>query len=257
MAFRRESRLDEWKRGFATALLMGPPGVGKTTALLTWPKPLHVIVAPTELGAASIQGDESKGVHVYRWEYDPAKPLNFKEAWADLQGVTQDVLTGKHGEARTIALDGTHRAYYVMQKAMGYVTGTDPRAFGDYHEEFTKFLTRILASPIAYKVATVYDGAEPVEAGSKLTSLYPALPGQFAKNVLGLFGVVFHAEKEQRAKTRYFWRTRPDGRVGGVIIHLPPRIAASFPPEIDVTIDEQGEVQGGWYTVEKLLAASE
>jgi len=254
MSYTKESRADEWRRGFATTLLMGPPGAGKTTALLTWPRPLHVIVVPTELGASSIRGDEAAGVHVYRWGYDPTKPLSYKDAWAELQAITNEVMQGKHGEVATLALDGAHRAYYVMQKAMGYDASTDPKAFSGYHEEATKFFTRILACPIAHRVMTVYDGAEPVEVGSKVTSLFPDFPGQFAKKVLGLFGVVFHAEKAPGVKPRYFWRTRPDGRVGGVVTHLPPDIAARFPAEIDIVMDEHGVLTGGWHTIERILA---
>ena len=247
-----EVDLDNWKTSFGRILLDGPPLSGKTTGFLTFPETRHILIAPMELGHSSIR--ETDQTKKYWVEFDPSSTtVQYARMWAYIQKITTEILAGKYGKVTTFGLDGLHRIYYMIMKANGYNSNTDPREFGKYHELFNNYLAPILSSKIPFVVATCYDGVEATEAGSKVTSLFPDLPGKMAKHIMGLFPAVFHTERRGLGeKEQYFWQLRTTGKVQGVGMHLPPEVKRIFPGEIEVKF-EDGKLVGGWQEIDQLI----
>lgn len=228
-----EVDLDGWKSTFRRLLINGPPLSGKTSSLATFPAPRHIIIAPGELGHSSIR--DGDGQRVYYWQFDVEQPIvKYMLMWQHVKRLTQEIITGKHGPCETLAIDGLHKLYYVIMKAYGYTSDTDPRAYTKFHEEFTNYVAPLLASKIPYVVATCYDGNEASEAGSKVTQVFPDLPGKMAKQVMGMFPVVFHSERQgDGTHEKFVWRLRASGKVQGCGVHLPKEVTKIFPAEAD------------------------
>lgn len=240
-----EIDLDSWKSTFRRVLLNGPPLSGKTTSFLTFPAKRHIIVAPGELGHSSLREDEN--TKLYYWEFDPAvSNIQYLKTWVNVQKITHSIIAGEYGEVTTFAFDGLHKLYYLIMKAKGYTVDSDPREYVKYHEEFSKYMHLILGSKIPYVVASAYDGAEAIEAGSKITAIFPDLPGKMSKQVMGMFPVVFHTERSGEGdKEKYTWRLRATGKVQAAGMHLPTDLKAKFPAELDQN----------WAEVERILSA--
>lgn len=227
-----EIDLDAWKSTFRRVLVNGPPLSGKTTSFLTFPPKRHILVAPGELGHSSVQ--ENDDTKLYYWEFDPnATNVQYARTWAHLQKLTVEILSGKHGPITTFAVDGLHKLYYLIMKAGGFTADVDPKAYVKYHETFSNYMNLVLSSPVDYVVASSYDGNEAVEAGSKVMQIFPDLPGKMAKQVMGMFPVVLHAERSNVGDNeKFMWRLRSTGKVQGAGMHLPTPIKACFPAEI-------------------------
>lgn len=234
--------LDTWDRNFARFLINGPPLSGKTTAAATFPRPLHMLVAPGELGHSSVM--ESKDLHVYQFEFDPADELRFNDTWKGVQELVGNILSGQFGKVETFVIDGLHKLYYLIQKAFNYRIGTDAREYAKYHEAFRNFIQPIVASPIPYVVATCYDGMENADDPKQKMTIYPALPGMMAKEVMGVFPVVFHSSRVRVGNDeQFFWQLRATEKVQGAGMHVPPAIRDCFPDEIEPS----------WPALKKLL----
>lgn len=228
-----EIDLDGWKNTFRRVLVNGPPLSGKTTSFLTFPPKRHIFIAPGELGHSSVREDET--TKLYYWEFDPnSTNVQYMRTWVYVQRLTQEILAGKHGEVTTFCIDGLHKLYYVIMKAMGFTSNSDPKEYVKYHEAFANYMHFVLGGPTPFVVASSYDGNEAVEAGSKVTQIFPDLPGKMAKQVMGMFPVVLHSERNgELEKERFTWRLRASGKIQGVGMHLPIEIKKRFPAEID------------------------
>lgn len=227
-----EADLDSWRSTFRRVLLNGPPLSGKTTSMKTFPAPRHILVAPGELGHSSLQEDAD--TKLYYWECDPnGTNVQYLRMWTYLQQLTMDIINGKHGEITTLGIDGLHKLYNVVMMAKGWTPDSDPKEYVKYHAEFEKFVNMTLTSPVSFVVATCYDGNEALEAGSKVTQIFPALPGKQAKQIMGSFPVVFHAERVgDGEKEKFIWRVRSTGKIQGAGLHVPESIRNRFPDEL-------------------------
>jgi len=248
-----ETDLDSWKTTFRRVLLNGPPLSGKTSGLLTFPALRHILVAPGEIGHSSIKEDDN--TKLYYWEFDPgASGVQYARLWANLQKLTMQILGGQFGPVTTFGVDGLHKIYYTIMKALGYTSGTDPKEYVKYHEAFEGYLNPILSSKIPYVAMTVYDGQEAIEVGSKVTAVFPDLPGKQAKAIMGKFPVVFHTERRgDGGKERFVWQLRASGKIQGCGVHVPPDVGKLFPAELEV-VYKDGQFLGGWQDVDKLVA---
>jgi hypothetical protein len=228
-----ETDLDSWKSTFRRLLINGPPISGKSTSLLTFPPKRHILVAPGELGHSSLREDDD--TKVYYWRFDPsATTIQYMKLWISVQKLTNDILSGACGEVNTFAWDGLHKLYYLIMKAFGWTSSTDPRQYVKYHEAFENYIRPVLGSNVPYVVATTYDGQEAVEAGSNITKVYPDLPGKMAKQVMGMFPVVFHSERRGEGdKETFIWQLRTTGKVQGCGLHLPVELSKQFPAEVE------------------------
>ena len=228
-----EIDLDSWKNTFRRVLVNGPPLSGKTTCMLTFPAKRHILIAPGELGHSSVREDEN--TKLYYWEFDPsATQVQYARIWAYVQGLTREILSGKHGPVETFGIDGLHKLYYVIMKAMGFTSASDPKEYVKYHEAFSTYMHGVLGSPTPFVVASSYDGTEAAEAGSKVMQIFPDLPGKMAKQVMGMFPVVLHSERNGDGPSeKFLWRLRASGKIQGVGMHVPVEIKARFPAEIE------------------------
>lgn len=238
-----EIDLDAWKATFRRVLVNGPPLSGKTTSFLTFPPKRHIIVAPGELGHSSVREDDD--TKLYYWEFDPnATNVQYARTWVQLQKLTIDILSGKHGAITTFAVDGLHKLYKVIMMAKGWTPDSDPKEYIKYHAEFERYINMILSSPVDYIIASCYDGNEAMEAGSKVMQTFPDLPGKQAKLIMGSFPVVFHSERSgDGANEKFTWRVRTTGKVQGCGLHVPEDIKRKFPSELPQN----------WQEVEKLI----
>jgi len=249
---------EAWRRAFSRVLWNGPPLSGKTTGTLTLPRPCHLVVAPGEHGYSSVEPTDD--YHIYAWDYDPqdVKSTTPKEVWKELQDTVTEILTGKHGEVRSLVLDGLHKLYDLVMRVEGWNSAMVDdkeagRQYTKYHDKFGTFLSRVLGSAIPLVGATCYDGLEPIEPGSKTMQIFPLLPGRMAKDVMGMFPVVFHTEKLQGGK--FVWTLKPQGRMQAAGMHIPTRYAAVIPDNIEIKVDgKTGAVSGGWQELEAILA---
>ena len=249
-----------WRRAFSRPLWNGPPLTGKTTGTLTLPRPCHLLVAPGEHGYSSVEPADD--YHVYAWDFDATNPKSAapREVWGELQAVVTDILTGKKGEVQSLVIDGLHKLYDLVMRVEGWNSAMVDdkeagRQYTKYHDKFGTFLSRVLGSGVPLVGATCYDGLEPVEPGSKQMQVFPLLPGRMAKDVMGMFPVVFHTEKTMQGK--YVWTLKPQGKMQAAGMHIPVRYLKALPNEIEVSVGANGEVQGGWHTITALLTKME
>ena|SRR3990167_839180 len=239
-----EVDLDSWKTTFRRLLINGPPLSGKTTSLKTFPAIQRIIAAPGELGHSSIREDEY--TKLYYWEVDPAASnVQYARVWAQVQRLTNEILAGKHGELTTFAIDGLHKLIFVIMCANGWTPDTEGKVYPKYYKLFNEYLGPILASTIPYVVCTTYDGREALEPGSKISQVFPELPGKLAKDVMGTFPVAFHSVRQGDGENQKFlWELRARGNMQAAGMHLPPELTKLFP----ATMPQD------WNEIEKILS---
>lgn len=239
---------DAWKKSFSRILLNGPPLSGKTTSFLTFPPKRRIIVVPGELGFSSIMEDDN--TELYYWEVDAELRQEEAERYKTrLREVIKHVLA--KDDNTFIGLDGLHKLYQLILTSHGWPTNEDKfgeKAYGKGHglarAEFVSIVQTILTSKTPYVAMTVYDGPELEEAGGKKTVIYPDLPGQMAKGVMGMFPCVFHTRKVSDGTVeKYKWELSALGNIQGAGMHVPATIKAKFPQSIEA----------GWPNVEKYL----
>jgi hypothetical protein len=237
--------LDSWKGTFRRVLLNGPPLSGKTTSLLTFPAKRHILIAPGELGHSSIREDEN--TKVYFWQFDPSSSnIQYMKTWVQVQKLTNEILGGKFGEVETFAIDGLHKLMFTIMCANGWTPDTEGKVYPKYYRKFNEYLSPILASPIPYVVVTCYDGREALEPGSKLTQVFPQLPGALAKDIMGTFPCVFHSSRQgDGTNEKFVWELRASGSMQAAGLHLPIDLKTKFP----ATLPQN------WGEVEKIINA--
>lgn len=215
-------------------LINGPPLSGKTTSLMTTPEPRAILIPPGELGYTSIRA--SPTTKVFRWQDEVDVKVDWATILTQFEGVLREVGRGKYGKFETVAIDGLHVLYRLIQKALGYNENTDPKEFTRYHDRFNGVLDLLVAQPSRYRIATVYDGPELVDPANdkKTTKVYPDLPGKQAKAVMGRFPLVVHTFLFGAGASRKFqWHLQPNEGVHGAGLHLPREMAAKLPPVLE------------------------
>lgn len=230
---------EQLKRRLCRALVNGPPNSRKTGTLYTCHGPLVCQVAPMEKGDVSLPLATFDGKPVTRLvsdRIDLNKPQDWNTIWNEVVSTTVDILSGKFGEVKTFALDGLHKVYAIgLANASNgaNITGSDfdAKIYNKSHSLFTNYLDMILSSQVPYIVMTCWDGAEKDNAldtskeGEKQKHLYPDLPGQMAKKVMGEFAVVVAAKQEGvGANARFYWQTQPQGYTWGAGVKLPVQL---------------------------------
>jgi len=225
-----------WKRACQRVLISGAPLKGKTTSLMTFPGPRHILVAPGEQGFSTLRPNDQTFVHY--WETDPNAPaMLWGVIWSELKTLTKEILAGKHGPCKTFAIDGLHCLYEAVMKANNF----DPvrmaneenysKIYAVFHAEFKNYVNYITNSPVDYVATTIWDGKEPVEGQKKVFDIFPSLPGAMAKDILGIFPMCVHADKDPTGK--YIWELRTAHRMQAAGMHVPPDIGAKFPESCD------------------------
>lgn len=237
----------EWKRAMSRVAIIGPPNSWKTSSLLTWPRPIHIMSFPGEHGASSIP--DLPDVHAYVWR-DPGN-LSPEAVRDQVWNTTMDILAGKHGECATFAGDGFHKCYTVFREArFSELSALYPnldagkldekiggRSYGEAHALTYRYFRKVISSTVPNVVFTMWaarekDNAEDTGRNAP-THIWPDLPGELAKNVMGEFAIALYAMPGQEiAPGKYregTWQTRPGGKVWGAGTKLPLDVAKRIP----------------------------
>lgn len=237
--------------GATRVLISGPPNSFKTTSLLTWPRPIHIISYPGEKGWETIPiGKED--VIPYVWQVADATTLTGTSVVNEVERLTLEILAGKRGPVTTLAGDGLHKLYdWYYKKARFEVEGLsideekkDIRAYGNpaggAYRGLLDYLTRVLQFSVPYVVMTVWEDPERDDPKDKSkdapTHVFPALPGKIAKRIVGEFSATVYAEvppvADVKGNLAGTWQLRPGGKVWGVGVKAPLEIARTLPPKI-------------------------
>ena len=248
---------DAWKKGVSRTLIVGPPNSLKTSSIATWPRDTHWISYPGEKGHSSIPADEP-GIHAYVWEADDLAKFSPSAVITEIEKLTIEILTLKHGPIVTFAGDGLHKLYefYFLQElaALKQVFGgssefsgaTDEeleeklsgKAYGRAHSSFKHYLDIIGFSSVQHAVFTIWDGEEKDNPDNKRggsSHVFPDLPGKMARRIMGEFPIVLAAKvslPDPQGRVNGTWQTRPGGKIWGAGIKVPPEVAKRIPAEV-------------------------
>ena len=235
---------DTWQKALRRVLIVGPPNSRKTTSFLTWPRPLHVLVAPGEKGHASLPVDR-EDVHAYVFEHDSTTKISPAALVREFEQTAFEILGGKHGDVTTFAVDGLHKAFdlYLNEASDGKLFDgekVEPRDYGPAGNKFADFLNRVMLSPVPYAIFSCWDGREKDDPDSKGTDapqhIFPDLPGKAAKRIMGEFSVVLHASVSNPVPgipQKATWQLIPGGKVWGCGVKIPVEIAAKLPQKVE------------------------
>lgn len=255
-----------WMKMLRRIQLCGPPYSGKTTGAMTLPPPRAYLVVPGEFGATSLPADDPE-TKVYTWpQYSPDN--NPQEGLRLFNQTAEEVRIGKHGQFRSVIVDGGHVYAELTMKALGWTAYTldddmGSRQYPKYYDAIMKFFKRMAApdNGIEFFCMTCYDGREAAEDAQgarikKQTMIWPEMPGKLAKLIMGAFPCTYHTERiPGNPVDLFYWRLRPQGMMQAAGMHIPPRILAKLPASIEVKVDlATGVVGGGWQTLERLIA---
>lgn len=225
-------------------LISGPPNTLKTTATFTWPAHRQHVSYPGEKGFETIPRNDPS-VTPWIWETeDASKTLTPHTVVQAIETLTVEILAGKHGECTTFVGDGLHKLYtWYFERAwldLGQTEENVGRAYGAAHRAFSAYLNRVLQSRVPYVVMTVWEGRTKDDPESRdkraPTHIFPDLPGEMAKRIVGEFSVVLYSEADPpdpKGQVRARWQVRPAGKVWGVGAKLPPELALKLPNKIE------------------------
>lgn len=249
--------VEQQQKASRRVLIIGPPNSRKTTSLGTFPRPTHIMAYPGEKGSSSIPNEP--GISAYVWEQDDN--LAPTRVWKEVQEETKKIISGAHGPITTFAGDGLHKLYgYIYETSLKELVDAFPnsdqeklagRAYGRAHKQFLDYLTMVNQSSIQNVVFTCWSGAEkdnPDDNKSK-SHIWPDLPGQLARWILGEFSVVVFAEvglPNAAGVSEAYWQLRPAGAVWGVGVKGQVSVVSKLP----------ARVPQDWSKLEPLLLAA-
>jgi hypothetical protein len=222
------------------ALLFGPPDSGKTRSLVfTAPYPLGLISCPGEEGWGSIPLDVP-GLNAFVWEEDPSDVVTANSIRTDVETTTYQLLAGKMGPIKTLAIDGFHQLYRVYLNvatngAFGAGQDFEPRLYATAHELAGTFLRKVLASPtVEYLIVTTWNAPEADEPGKmkSTTHEFPDLPGKMARRIGGYFTNKIFSKRTNAVPgqpVRWEWNLKPDTKVWGADIKIDARLYDKVP----------------------------
>lgn len=242
-----------WSRRARRVLINGPPNSRKTSSLATWPGELIIQSYPGEKGTSSIPTTTVDGKLVKAFVFDQpevAAEMNWATVVKETKQLAIDIVGGKHGPVVTYAGDGLHKLYacFLHEATFGASAkgqDFDAKLYGAASQRFFGFIDLLMRSPVPNVVFTCWDGHEkddPDERGTAPSRhIFPELPGQAAKRVMGEFSVVVYANRDATGK--YCWQTQPAGKVWGAGVKMPLEIAKTLP----ITLEQD------WRLLEKAL----
>lgn len=228
-------------------LISGPPNSFKTTSIVeTWPRPNHLVSYPGEKGYETIPVGE-EGLFPYIWQVEDVSKVNAASVLREVEQATADIISGKYGDVTTFAGEGLHKLYgWHYTAALDDLLAGDSKgvgeealrgpAYGRAHASFMAYITKVLQSTVPYVVMTLWEGTtkdDPENRSKNAPShIFPDLPGQLAKRIVGEFGVVLYSQVslpglDGRVKGQ--WQLRPEGKVWGVGVKAAPEIAKNLP----------------------------
>ena len=260
--------------------LFGPPATFKTTAIVkTWPRQhgdrdkLAILSYPGEKGWETIPRDDPD-LLPFVWEIEDPEKISPHQIVKEVESTTARILAGEFGKVATFAGDGAHKLYqwYLMRAHQDRIANP-PRdwdgdedkllgpAYGQAHKDYGLYMTRLLSAKVPYVVVTFWQSMEkddPDDLRRRAPKhIFPDLPGQMAKNIVGEFSAVMFCEAtppDMRGRSRGFWLTRPEGRVWGACIKVPPEIGQNIPVRIPQHFDVLQKYMAGEHEAADKLA---
>lgn len=240
MGFEKRTTQGDFRR----VLLVGPPNSRKTTSLLTFPRPIHIMSYPGEKGYETIPTNLD-GAHSYIWTTpEVGKPESATSTVSTVRKETVKIISGGYGPINTFAGDGLHKLYgtildSVTDGAFSKGEEFEPKLYGRAAQWFLDYLDLVMHSKVPYVVFTVWPEHEkdrkksPGEKDSDVPShIYPDLPGRMAKRIMGEFNVVVYCTLKRPKPGEpeaAVWQTRPSGEVWGCQIKGPEPIVSRIP----------------------------
>lgn len=250
-------------------MIQGPPNSGKTSSVCeTWPRPLHIVVAPGEKGDATIPRGVD-GVFPYVWEEGPIDRLSSGKVVNEVEALINNILGGKFGPVATLCFDGFHKLYgYILDEKSGgqLFRGEElggetksgekdqyssARMYNRAREHARHIVQQANAAPCPNIVWLCWDGREaddPTKGFKSQTHVFPGLPGQAAKEFMGEFGLVVHSrinwgkravvapkdapEGVLATNVQRFeakWQLLPEGDVWGACVKAPLAVIERLP----------------------------
>ena len=238
---------ESWDAKKRRMLVIGAPDMGKTFSLLTAEPRVAIVSAPLEEGSSTIPPN-NPNVQAFVCNLDFSQPISWGQEVDGVKQLVTEILAGKYGEFRTLAVDGLHKFYlsWLYRNDPGLPKG-EPllEAFKLYpgvNNPFFLELKRCMSviergnpAGIRNLICTAWlapdkDNPNVTKMASATQHEYPALAGKAGRDIVGEFSVVVKADREG---PRFVWRTKPDELVWGVGIKAPPEIAARIPAVID------------------------
>lgn len=242
---------DAYLRFISRVLIVGPPWSWKTSSLATWldegdEGDVHAIVMPGERGTGALPAHPRFHVYECEWgEKDTAESV--------VKEVSQLVVEVVAKPHQALQLDGLHKLHTTIHdKFVAQGGGGDEarlRAYDQAHREFREILGK--AARARRFVGTVWDGWERDRPDEVATDnpkkvvkrynqhLWPGLPGQMAKMVVGEFGVVVRAVPGKQLALgslgRYSpgtWITKETEEALGLGVRVPAHLGAAIPPRV-------------------------
>lgn len=242
-------------------LINGDPNCGKTTSLLTAPRPIAIMSYPGEKGYDSIPTDDPEIIPLI-WTQEKKQPsaLIVKEVF----DLSTEVVAGKFGKINTFAGDGLHKLIdYILDDVTdgAWLGGLEfePKLYGLAYRALKEYLSRVCHTNIPVVLFTSWSEDEadrkkkPGEKATDVpTHVLPQLPGRLAKEIMGEFSVVVHQSiglltpKDSQPVRR--WQTRPFGQVWGASLKGPQKIVDKIPTFIKA---DYRELERVWEEAEK------
>ncbi len=226
------------KKQASRVLLFGAPNSWKTTSVIkTALYPLTILSLPGETGWATIPAGVN-GLTSFVWEEAAGDPVTADSVRREIEELTFQIIAGKHGEVKTLCLDGLHKLYptYLNVATGGaYGRGEDfePAKYAKAHAMFERFVSRVLASPVPYIICTTWNAKEADVEGGKVGHQWPDLPGRMAKLIVGMFSVVVFAKVDApmgpTGQAKGYWLLKPNSEVWGSSIKMDPRLVEKLP----------------------------
>src|SRR2546428_2225012 len=234
-------------------LIAGPPNSRKTSSLLTWTKAarpgrVHIVSCPREAGWETIPTDNPLVVpHIMTVPYELGKGselINWKAVVDSIESKCVEIVTGKHGDVSTIAIDGLQR---YGEAVLGWMSGgaifTDAAfngivAYSRAKTYISEFMLKLMSTPINYVAFTCWvdyekdkktDEDSPKMGGPKAPRhIWPSLFGALAKDVVGMVSTVAAVVENNQ----YQWQTKAAGDIQGAGLEGAPETVTKIPLKV-------------------------
>jgi hypothetical protein len=263
-------------------MISGAPLTFKTTSSLSWPGGPRWDGEPKSMIHVSLPGEKGwetvplsatvpeitpdGGLYQMLWEEeDVTKTSPHAIIRAVQDGIGNAVgkaLKEWKGRRWSLVIEGLHKMYgwhyqarfRDLQEGSAYKKDPDDdkisgRAFGLAHDSYQGWVHQVLSWPIPYVLGTIWEGStkdDPSNLSKNSPShIFPDLPGMMAKRIVGEFTVVLYSEvslPDPKGRQRGKWTVKPQGKIWGVGVHLPPEIAAKVPSTIEPPPGQMREV---------------
>lgn len=238
--------------------IFGSVATFKTSSIVqTWPRKfgdrdkMVIFSFPGEKGWETIPRNEPDLVPII-WEVDDPDRISPHQVVKEVEATITKVLAGEYGKVTTFAGDGAHKLYpWYFRRALADKLANPPKSwdgdedklfgpsYGQAHLDYGHLMTKILSSNVPYAVMTFWESMEPDNPKDRSRDAtrhaFPDLPGMMARNAAGEFSAMLFAEvtlPDMRGRSRGTWLTRPEGRVWGAHIKVPPEVGQRIPVRI-------------------------